>query len=96
MLIDFSDLLQVNIFELGHTYQQLVQTFNLRLPLVDPLHYISRFAALLEFGDETHKVATDAVQLMQRFDQYWMMHRQWPAGICVKNALYVFYNYFYF
>ncbi|KXN83170.1 Transcription factor IIIB 60 kDa subunit [Leucoagaricus sp. SymC.cos] len=60
MLIDFSDLLQVNVFELGHTYLQLVQTLNLRLPLVDPSHYISRFAALLEFGDETHKVATDA------------------------------------
>ncbi|KAJ3480031.1 hypothetical protein NLJ89_g12304 [Agrocybe chaxingu] len=33
MLIDFSDLLQVNVFELGHTYLQLVQTLNLRLPL---------------------------------------------------------------
>src|ERR1700678_4186110 len=58
---------KVNVFELGHTYLQLVQTLNLRLPLVDPSHYISRFSALLEFGDETHKVATDAVRLVQRF-----------------------------
>src|SRR5260221_10756444 len=35
---------QVNVFELVHTYLQLVQTLNLRLPLVDPSHYISRFA----------------------------------------------------
>ena len=62
MLIDFSDLLNVNVFELGHTYLQLVQVLNLRLPLVDPSHYISRFAALLEFGDETAKVASDAVR----------------------------------
>ena len=47
MLIDFSDLLQVNVFELGHTFLQLVQVLNLRLPLIDPSHYISRFAALL-------------------------------------------------
>ncbi|KAG6901197.1 hypothetical protein C0995_015480 [Termitomyces sp. Mi166 len=82
MLIDFSDLLQVNVFELGHTYLQLVQTLNLRLPLVDPSHYISRFAALLEFGDETHRVATDAVRLVQRFDRDWMTRGRRPAGIC--------------
>ncbi|KAI3614944.1 transcription factor tfiiib complex subunit brf1 [Moniliophthora roreri] len=82
MLIDFSDLLQVNVFELGHTYLQLVQTLNLRLPLVDPSHYISRFAALLEFGDETSRVATDAVRLVQRFDRDWMTRGRRPAGIC--------------
>ena len=98
MLIDFSDLLQVkrlflhrfglthllqvNVFELGHTYLQLVQTLNLRLPLVDPSHYISRFAALLEFGDETHRVATDAIRLVQRFDRDWMTKGRRPAGIC--------------
>jgi transcription factor IIIB subunit 2 len=82
MLIDFSDLLQVNVFELGHTYLQLVQTLNLRLPLVDPSHYISRFAALLEFGDETPRVAHDAVRLVQRFDRDWLARGRRPAGIC--------------
>ncbi|PCH43896.1 BRF1-domain-containing protein [Wolfiporia cocos MD-104 SS10] len=87
MLIDFSDLLQVNVFELGHTYLQLVQTLNLRLPLVDPSHYISRFAALLEFGDETHQVAMDAVRLVQRFDRDWMTRGRRPAGICGAGLL---------
>lgn len=73
---------QVNVFELGHTYLQLVQTLNLRLPLVDPSHYISRFAALLEFGEETQKVSTDAVRLIQRFDRDWMTKGRRPAGIC--------------
>ncbi|KAJ7226248.1 hypothetical protein B0H12DRAFT_1149243 [Mycena haematopus] len=82
MLIDFSDLLQVNVFELGHTYLQLVRTLNLKLPLVDPSHYISRFAALLEFGDETSKVSMDAVRLVQRFDRDWMTRGRRPAGIC--------------
>ncbi|KAF9243843.1 BRF1-domain-containing protein [Melanogaster broomeanus] len=82
MLIDFSDLLQVNVFELGHTYLQLVQTLNLKLPLVDPSHYISRFATLLEFGEETHKVATDAIRLVQRFDRDWVTKGRRPAGIC--------------
>lgn len=72
----------MNVFELGHTYLQLVQTLNLRLPLVDPSHYISRFAALLEFGDETHQVAMDAVRLVQRFDRDWMTRGRRPAGVC--------------
>jgi len=73
---------QVNVFELGHTYLQLVQTLNLRLPLVDPSHYISRFAALLEFGDETPQVALDATRLVQRFDRDWMTRGRRPSGIC--------------
>ena len=59
-----------------------MQTLNLRLPLVDPSHYISRFAALLEFGDETSKVAADAVRLVARMDRDWMARGRRPAGIC--------------
>jgi transcription factor IIIB subunit 2 len=36
----------------------------------------------LEFGDETHKVATDAIRLVQRFDRDWMTKGRRPAGIC--------------
>ncbi|KIJ52660.1 hypothetical protein M422DRAFT_43485 [Sphaerobolus stellatus SS14] len=82
MLIDFSDMLQVNVFVLGMTYLRLVQTLNIKLPLIDPAHYIHRFAALLEFGDETGKVATDAVRLVQRFNRDWMTAGRRPAGIC--------------
>ena len=73
---------QVNVFVLGMTYLRLVQTLNIKLPLVDPAHYIHRFAALLEFGDETGKVATDAVRLVQRFNRDWMTAGRRPAGIC--------------
>ena len=38
--------------------------------------------ALLEFGDETHQVAMDAVRLVQRFDRDWMTKGRRPAGIC--------------
>jgi transcription factor IIIB subunit 2 len=37
---------------------------------------------LLEFGEETHKVATDAVRLVQRFDRDWVTRGRRPAGIC--------------
>ncbi|GJE90501.1 CYCLIN and BRF1 domain-containing protein [Phanerochaete sordida] len=82
MLIDFSDLLQVNVFELGHTYLQLVRTLNLRLPQIDPSHHISRFAALLEFGEETPRVAVDATRLVARMDRDWLARGRRPSGIC--------------
>lgn len=59
-----------------------MQTLSLRLTLVDPSHYISRFAALLEFGDETSQVALDATRLVQRFDRDWMALGRRPSGIC--------------
>ena len=98
MLIDFADILQVrpppntrkscltipqvNVFELGHTYLQLVQTLNLRIPFSDPSWFINRYAALLEFGDETQQVAADATRLVSRFNRDWMVQGRRPAGIC--------------
>ncbi|KIP06063.1 hypothetical protein PHLGIDRAFT_128487 [Phlebiopsis gigantea 11061_1 CR5-6] len=82
MLIDFSDLLQVNVFELGHTYLNLVRTLNLRLPPIDPSHHISRFASLLEFGTATPQVALDATRIVARMDRDWLARGRRPSGIC--------------
>ncbi|KAG8984229.1 transcription factor TFIIIB subunit brf1 [Tulasnella sp. 427] len=83
MLIDFSDVLQINVFVLGATYLKLIQVLHLPRPYaIDPAHYIARFAALLEFGDETPKVAHDAVRLVKRFSADWMNTGRRPAGIC--------------
>ncbi|KAI9250880.1 hypothetical protein BDA99DRAFT_204177 [Phascolomyces articulosus] len=82
MLIDFSDLLQANVFVLGSTFLKLVRTLNLKLPLIDPSIYISRFAAALDFGDYTQRVAHDAVRLVQRMDRDWIRTGRRPAGIC--------------
>ena len=72
----------MNVFTLGSTFLKLVRTLHLVLPLVDPSLYISRFASLLEFGEETPKVAADAMRLVQRMDRDWMQTGRRPAGIC--------------
>jgi transcription factor IIIB subunit 2 len=84
MLIDFSDLLKVNVFVLGATFLKLVRSLNMsdKLKPTDPAHLIQRFAALLDFGDETQKVATDAARLVDRFKRDWMVEGRRPAGIC--------------
>ena len=82
MLIDFADVIQVNVFVLGRSYLRLLRVLNLQMPLIDPSFYISRFAALLEFGDETQRVVTDATRLVTRFKTDWMVEGRRPAGIC--------------
>lgn len=82
MLIDFADAIQVNVFILGRSYLKLIRVLNLRLPLIDPSIYIARFAALLDFGQETQKVAYDASRLVSRFQKDWITQGRRPAGIC--------------
>lgn len=82
MLIDFSDILQINVFKLGSTFLKLCRVLRPNLPLLDPSLYISRFASLLEFGPETHRVANDAIRLVARMNRDWMQIGRRPAGIC--------------
>ncbi|KAF9932858.1 transcription factor TFIIIB subunit brf1 [Linnemannia zychae] len=82
MLIDFSELLQLNVFKLGVTFLHLTKQLNLQLPLVDPSLYISRFANLLDFGEDTQRVANDALRLVSRMDRDWIRTGRRPAGVC--------------
>lgn len=76
--------LKINVFVLGATYLRLVRELGLgpQLPLIEPSVYISRFAHLLEFGDETQRVAHDAIRLVKRFNRDWMQTGRRPAGMC--------------
>ncbi|KAJ2473017.1 transcription factor TFIIIB subunit brf1 [Coemansia sp. RSA 2322] len=82
MLIDFSDVIQVNVFKLGATFARLVNVLNLQLPIVDPSLFITRFASMLEFGDKTQQVCLDAIRLVQRMDRDWIRTGRRPSGIC--------------
>ena len=70
------------MFVLGRSYLRLVRCLGFHLPVIDPSIYISRFASLLDFGDETQRVAMDATRLVQRFNKDWITHGRRPAGIC--------------
>ncbi|PWN25005.1 hypothetical protein BDZ90DRAFT_256280 [Jaminaea rosea] len=82
MLIDFADSMNINVFTLGRHYLKLIRALNLQLPVIDPAIYILRFAALLHFGEEVHRVAADATRLVKRFDKDWIIQGRRPAGVC--------------
>ncbi|TGZ84785.1 BRF1-domain-containing protein [Ascodesmis nigricans] len=82
MLIDFSDVLHINVFILGQTYLKLIKTLNIKLPNIDPTIYVHRFAKHLEFGQDQSKVAKDALRLIQRMNRDWIVQGRRPSGIC--------------
>jgi transcription factor IIIB subunit 2 len=82
MLIDFSDVLHINVFTLGQTYLKMTTTFALHMPNIDPAVYVHRFAKHLEFGNDQFKVAQDALRLIKRMNRDWMVQGRRPSGIC--------------
>ena len=82
MLLDFSDVLRVNVFALGSVFLKLCRLLNLDLPFVDPSLYIGRFASRLEFGEKTSMVTATALRLVSRMKRDWIQTGRRPAGVC--------------
>ncbi|KAI5284923.1 transcription factor TFIIIB subunit brf1 [Ascosphaera aggregata] len=87
MLIDFADILTINVFKLGRTYKALLDELRLGgnvfiMNPIDPESLIYRFAKQLEFGASTMQVAGEAVRIVQRMNRDWMLTGRRPAGIC--------------
>ncbi|KAK5879511.1 hypothetical protein CesoFtcFv8_022619 [Champsocephalus esox] len=82
MLLDLSDLLQVNVYILGKTFLLLARELCINAPAIDPCLYIPRFAHMLEFGGQTHEVSMTALRLVQRMKRDWMHTGRRPSGLC--------------
>uniref|UniRef100_UPI003AAE9882 transcription factor IIIB 90 kDa subunit-like n=1 Tax=Centroberyx gerrardi TaxID=166262 RepID=UPI003AAE9882 len=82
MLLDLSDLLQVNVYVLGKTFLVLARELCINAPAIDPCLYIPRFAQLLEFGEKNHEVSMTALRLVQRMKRDWMHTGRRPSGLC--------------
>ncbi|KAL4324442.1 hypothetical protein GQ457_11G014780 [Hibiscus cannabinus] len=92
LLIDFSNSISVNVYELGSVYLQLCYVLYLAdtkdLPkLVDPSIFIHKFTNTLipEGNDEVVKSARDILASMKRD---WMQTGRKPSGLC-GAALYI-------
>ncbi|XP_016128052.1 transcription factor IIIB 90 kDa subunit-like [Sinocyclocheilus grahami] len=82
MLLDLSDLLQVNVYVLGKTFLVLARELCISAPAIDPCLYIPRFAQMLEFGEKSHEVSMTALRLLQRMKRDWMHTGRRPSGLC--------------
>ncbi|KAI0145608.1 hypothetical protein GGR57DRAFT_480053 [Xylariaceae sp. FL1272] len=85
MLIDFAEVSQINVWELGHVFKDLSSIYSFQthqVRSVIPEDLMMRFAEKLDFGDFTNKVAADASRLCQRMARDWMVMGRRPSGVC--------------
>eukprot|EP00127_Corallochytrium_limacisporum_P003643 Clim_evm31s151 gene=Clim_evmTU31s151 len=82
MLLDFADLLQVNVYVLGAVYLKICRVLHVRLPAVDPSLYLHRYAHRLEFGSLMEDVVKTALKLISRMRRDWMQVGRRPCGLC--------------
>ncbi len=84
MLIDLSDVLRVNVFDLGRSFIKLYHLLNLNraLPIIDPALFIQRYAGRLELGERTHAVCALSIKIIAQMNRDWIQMGRRPAGIC--------------
>ncbi|XP_057320549.1 transcription factor IIIB 90 kDa subunit [Microplitis mediator] len=82
LLIDISDVLQIDVYELGRTYLKFIKAFSLTMPSMDPCLYIIRYASKLDFGSKTHEVSTTASRLVTRMKRDSIHSGRRPSGLC--------------
>ena len=85
MLIDFSDVLGINLYELGRCYLKLMNDLSLakeKIPLIDPSLFMRRFCDKLEFEGEEAKIERTALKLLQSMRREWAGTGRRPNGLC--------------
>ena len=86
LLMDLAEIIKVNVFHLGDTYRALTKLLYLEVKTashlieIEPL--VLKYAAKLEFGDQTRQVAEDAVKIIRRMKRDWITTGRHPAGLC--------------
>lgn len=88
MLMDFAEVICVNVFAIGATYLQLIRCIGIKnVPLTDPTIYIRRFTMSLEFGDMERQVREDAVRVVHRMGKDWLIRGRRPAGVAAAAVI---------
>lgn len=82
LLIDFSDVLKVNVYKLGSIYLKLTQRLFLEVKQLDPSLYINRYCSQLEFEGKKNAVAMTALRLLQSMNRAYITTGRRPNGLC--------------
>ncbi|KXJ91677.1 hypothetical protein Micbo1qcDRAFT_233105 [Microdochium bolleyi] len=85
MLIDFAEIVKINVYELGHVFKNLNDIYsfqNHHVRSIIPEDLMFRFADKLDFGEFTNNVAESAIKLCRRMGRDWMVMGRRPSGIC--------------
>jgi len=82
LLIDFSDVLETNLYVLGNLYLKLIKLLHLKIPQIDPSLFIQRFCNKLKLGDQSNQISNTALKILQSMKRNWLHLGRRPNGLC--------------
>ena len=82
LLIDFSDVLQTNLYVLGNLYLKLIRLLHFKIPQIDPSLFIQRFCNKLKFGNQSNAISQTALKILQSMKRNWFHLGRRPNGLC--------------
>ena len=82
LLIDFSEVLRVNLFIIGSLYIKLVRLLDLQIQIIDPSLYMHRYCNKFNFGKESKEIERTALKILQFMKRDWITTGRRPSGLC--------------
>ncbi len=82
LLIDFSEVLSINLFVIGSLYIKLVKVLGLTIDIIDPSLYMHRFCNKFNFGNKAKEVERTALKILQFMERDWITTGRRPSGLC--------------
>ena len=82
LLIDFSEVLRINMFIIGSLYLKLAKIVGLTVQIIDPSLYMHRFCNKFDFGDFSKEVEKTALKILQFMKRDWITTGRRPSGLC--------------
>lgn len=81
--MDFSLVLQVNVYKLAKKFHKLCQDIPIDMQSnTDVTTYIPRFVNMMEFGDKTELITNTACKLAHQMKNDWITTGRRPSGVC--------------
>ena len=94
LLIDFSEVLQINLFVIGSAYLKLVKLLELEIKIIDPSLFMHRFCEKLFYGNKMKNLGLQnldkkvkdiektSLKILQFLKRDWITTGRRPSGIC--------------
>ena len=81
LLIDFSEVLHLNLFVIGTLYIKLVKLLGLQINIIDPCVYMHRFCNKFNLGNKAKEVEKTALKILQFMKRDWITTGRRPSGL---------------
>ena len=87
LLIDFSEVLQVNLFVIGVTYLKITKYLKMQVNIIDPSFYMVRFCNQFNFGDKSQEILKFSYKILKFFQRDWITTGRRPSSVCGASLL---------